>query len=224
MSFPLKALASWLRLPKIDGLQVHQAFEAKCVTMLTLFLVLRFRSWPEVAALVTTVLSMVPIGLRFGVRRGVAAAGLVDVTLLPLYVFTVIRSVLNAEGGHAEHALHLTFNEMWPTFVALIVVYALSVGGTVGLLRQRRAPDGTLQVGGVWAPRLIAALCLVGFMYVVTGDMWHVFYASGVPATERFEAALAAIVVLAYLTPLWDVLVRGWRPRDLSAHTARVRA
>lgn len=187
----------------------------KSVRMLTLVLLLSLFSWPMIVALVVSILCLAPLCHRLGVRRSVAAAGLLDVTLLPVFGFWSILSLLSSEGTHAPHAFHRSFDAMMPYFSGLIVVYALSVGGTIELLRRKSLPEGMLPVRGIWAQHLCAALCLVGFAYVVIGDAWPMFYASTTPAAERFWALLMALAVTAYFVPLWDVLARGWRPPSL---------
>ena len=165
-----------------------------------------------------------PIGVlclhALGMRRMVAVFGLLDLVLLPLYVFVSARdSVLDHHhfgpfvGPGAEGYVRV-----------LIIVYAVSVGLTVGLLRRRSIPEWLAPATGIWARRLLAGLAICSFLFVLGGDLIVTAAATGFGAL--FLLLMVGAVVVTYVTPAWDVLVRGWTPepsavpeRDYSLRT-----
>lgn len=147
---------------------------------------------------------------QWGMRRSIAASALADGVLLPIWGFWGAFSLLQSEGRSAEHALHMSFDEMVPHFGMQIVIYAVSIGGVLGLLRRRSVPAGLAPARGVWAQRLAALLFLFGLYSVLTADIWP-FLLLG-PGLDRLLTMLVLLAAGLYLAPLWQVLVRGWLP------------
>ncbi|MCC2667720.1 MAG: hypothetical protein K0Q72_191 [Armatimonadetes bacterium] len=152
-------------------------------------------------------------------RRVTALLALVDLVLVPLWVLgSTCGSLLLDErdtgifsGPHGSLLLQ-----------AAIVAYVLSAGITAGLLCGKSAPDWMTPATGIWSRRLLALLAVAGFVLASTGELFWLAGAASV--TDKLLAAGLAATVAAYLTPTWDVLVRGWIlpgpaiPEEIAAH------
>ena len=142
-----------------------------------------------------------------GMRRLVAVLGLLDLLLLPLCLFGFARE--SWQEGRLSFGPFVGAGAEGYAWL-LIVVYAIGVGLTVGLLRRRTIPDWLAPATGIWARRLRAGLAICSFLFVLGGDLIVL------AAREGFGwlglLLVVGAVVVTYVTPAWDVLVRGWHP------------
>jgi hypothetical protein len=93
-------------------------------------------------------------------------------------------------------------------------VYLVFVTAAILMLAGCAPPDWLLPVKGRWARRLWALIIILALVAVPGGDLL-ISAAREEPRADLWIAYLILIPLLSlYLWPLWDVLARGWTPRD----------